>query len=230
MALAPYDITPTATQQEMIDFILSRGWTVDTSKTVNTFRGWGFNQLPADEQAGYWKQNPFTFTRIGSDGGTQTLRLGHRSRSGEYPHDYAPFGKTLREAYFTWAVPGTDRIRRITIRQPRSYHGPDHLWEALAVTGPKTPIRQRVARFVADPEQAIAKAEELQEAYRVAQEQALLAREADREARETLPEGWEALQAAAQAVAASDGLSDHAALLAQLQAAVAAVEDVVVVR
>lgn len=223
MAIEPYDITPTATQQEMIDFILSRGWTLDTSKTVNTFRGWGFNQLAEDEQAQYWKQNPFAFTRIGSDGGTQTLRL-------EYPHDYAPFGKTLREARFTWSIPGTDRIRQIVIRQPRACHGPNHVWEALAVTGPKTPIRQRVARFVADPEQAIAKAEELQEAYRVAQNEALLARMAEREARATLPEGWEALQAAAKAVAASDGLSDHSALLAALQAAVAAVEDVAVVR
>ena len=223
MAIAPHVIAATATQQELVDFILSRGWTLDTSKTVNTFRGWGFSKLAEDEQARYLEQNPFAFIRTGSDGGIQTLRL-------IYPSDYAPFGKTLREAHFTWAVPGTDRVRRSVVRQPRSHHGPNHLWEALAVTGPKTPIRQRVARFVADPEKAIAQAEELQETFRVAQEKAMLARIADREARATVPEGWEALKAAAKAVAASDGLSDHGALLDALKAAVAAVEDVVVVR
>lgn len=222
--MAPYDITPSATQQQMIDFILSRGWKHDTTKTVNTFRASrsrGFSQLADEDKELYRKQHPFAFTRIGSDGGVQTLSL-------HYPSDYKLFGTTLREAYFVWQCPDSDRVRRVTVRQPRAYWGPDHIWEALAVAGPKTPIRQRVAALVADPEGILAKAEQLEAAHRAAEELAMQARQAEREARETLPEGWEALQAAAQAVADSDGLSDHAALLAQLQAAVAAFEGVVV--
>lgn len=217
MPSAPHKVTITATQQEMIDHILGQGWVPDTTKTISTFRGFGWGQLTDEEKTSYLVQHPFAFTRTGTDGGTQTLVL-------SYPSDYGLFGKTLRSASFEWNVPGTDRVRRVTVQSPRGYWGPDFVWNVLAVCGEKTTIRQRVAAFVSSPEVTIRKAAEAKVAHEEATHAAIRRREADREARNNVPAGWLTLQAAAQAVVASDGLSDHATLLEALGAAMGAVK------
>lgn len=221
MPIAPYEITISPSQQEMIDHALGQGWILDTTKTVNTFRGYGWGQLTEEERATYMVQHPFSFTGRGQDGGIQTLVL-------SYPTDYGLFGKNLRSASFEWNIPGTNRVRRVMIQAPRGYHGPDFVWNVLAVCGEKTTIRQRVAAFVSSPEVMIRKAAEAKEADEAAAYAAARRREADQEARNNIPAGWLALQAAAQAVVASDGLSDHTTLLVALRAAMEAAEGAVV--
>jgi len=221
MPIAPYEITITATQQEMIDHALGQGWVLDPAKTVNTFRGFGYGRLTEEEKEAYMVQHPFSFTRQGTDGGTQTLVL-------SYPTDFGLFGKALRSARFEWNIPGTNRVRRVCVQAPRSYTGPDFVWNVLAVCGEKTTIRQRVAAFISSPEQTITKADEAKEAHQAAAYAAARRREADQEARNNIPAGWLTLQHAAQAVVASDGLSDHTTLLEALRAAMEAAEGAVV--
>jgi hypothetical protein len=217
MPIAPYEIIISPSQQEMIDHALGQGWMLDTTKTVNTFRGFGWGNLTDEEKASYLVQHPFSFTCRGKDGGIQTLVL-------SYPTDYGLFGKALRSASFEWNIPGTNRVRRVCIQAPRSYHGPDFVWNVLAVCGEKTTIRQRVAAFISSPEAIIAKAAGAKEDHEQAAYAAARRREADREARNNIPAGWLTLQAAAQAVVASDGLSDHTTLLEALGAAMGAVK------
>jgi len=218
---APYDITPAPNQKSLVNAILKLGWSIDPTQTVDTFRGWGYTSLSDDEKVRYQAQHPYAFTRTGSDGGTQTLRL-------DFPTDYGVFGKTLRRADFEWKRPGTDKVaRRATVRHPGSadWRSTDYLWEILAVDGDKTTIRRRVEAFATNPELALWLAAEAKfaakEASRVEWAEKLRIQELrDR----PLPDGWGQLKSAARSVIAADGLTDTAAVVAALKSALADLE------
>ena len=245
----PNNYRYTKGQQAIIDAAIEAGWVLDTTAISNTY-GYRFDQLAAERRASYLVQHPFKFVKPATDalGGTWKVTLDYASR--EYTHyGNSGFNKTLKGAkltrvqadgsetvfspelsgYAVYRAYGQDNTE--IVLQPTStasYSSTNWVWDA-ALVGEGYSMRDRVEALLADPEAVVAKAVELMAASKARKAAQEAAREAERVARgRPLPAGWDALQAAAQAVSKADGMSDHAALLVALKAAVAAVEDAVV--
>jgi hypothetical protein len=245
----PNNYRYTKGQQAVVDAAIEAGWELDTTAISNTY-GYRFDQLDPERRADYLVQHPFKFVKPATDalGGTWKVTLDYVSR--EYTHyGNRGFNKTLKgakltrvqadgtetvfpselSAYATYRPYGQDNTE--IVMQPTStasYSSTNWVWDA-ALVGEGYSMRDRVEALLANPEQVVAKAVELMAASKARK----AAQEAEREAelaarRRPLPAGWDALQVAAKAVSKADGLSDHAALLVALKAAVAAVEGAVV--
>ena len=236
-------------QQAVVDAAIEAGWVLDITAISNTY-GYRFDQLAPERRADYLVQHPFKFVKPATDalGGTWKITLDYASR--EYTHyGNGGFNKTLKgakltrvqadgsesvfcpelSAYRAYRAYGQDTTE--IVMEPTStssYSSTNWVWDA-ALVGEGYSMRERVEALLLNPEGVVAKAVELMAACKARQAAQEAAWEAERVARgRPLPAGWGELQAAAKAVSKADGLSDHAALLAALQAAVAAVEGAVV--
>lgn len=232
-------------QQALIDVAIAHGWELDLSALQNTY-GWRFDELSAERRAHYLTQHPFTFTRPATDalGGTWQIELDYVSR--EYSnYGNRSFNKTLKGAKLVriqadgtqtlfpaklsgYATRSANRDNTEIVLQPTGtagYSATNWVWDAAQV-GESHSLRERVEELLEDPEGVVARAVQLLSAHEVAEEIAQAKRKAIEEARRRpLSAAWVDLRDVAAQVAKADGLSDTAALLAALKAAVALVED-----
>jgi hypothetical protein len=241
----PNNYKYTKGQQAVVDAAIEAGWELDITAISNTY-GYSFDRLEAERRPGYLVQHPFKFVRPATDslGGTWKITLDYKSR--EY-NNYGTggFNKTLKgakltrvqadgtetvfpselSAYAVYRAYGQDNTE--IVMQPTStasYRSTNWVWDA-ALVGEGYSMRDRVEVLLSDPEGVVAKAVELMAESKARKEAWRAEQEAERVARgRPLPAGWDGLQAAAKAVSKADGVSDHAALLVALKAAVAAVE------
>jgi hypothetical protein len=236
-------------QQELVDFAIDHGWALDITAISNTY-GYRFDNLPVERRVANLKQHPFKFVRPATDalGGTWQLTLDYVSR--EYSHyGNRGFSKNLKGAKLVrvfadgtksvypsglsgYATSTSSRDNVEIVLQPTSkagYASNNWVWDAAQV-GEGYTLRERVQVLLTAPESVVAHAVELMaasEAREIAR-RAEKQRVAELKAR-PLPAGWDALQVIAVSIAKADGLSDTDALLAALKAAVAVVEEEVVV-
>lgn len=243
----PNNFNYTKGQQAIVDAAIEAGWALDITAISNTY-GYRFDQLEAERRASYLVQHPFKFVRPSADGGTWKITLDYASR--EYNnYGNGGFNKTLKgaklthveadgtetgfsselSAYAAYRAYGQEPTE--IVMQPTStasYSSTNWVWDA-ALVGEGYSMRDRVEALLLDPERTVAKAVELMAASKARKAAQEAAREAEQAARRRpLPAGWDELQEAAKAVSKADGVSDHAALLVALKAAVAAVEGAVV--
>lgn len=227
-----------SSKDKLLAAVIANGWELDTTQTVNTFRGWGsFSRLTKDEQAKYIKQDPHAFVKPAAHGGTWAIKLDYNERG-----SYNRTGKRL------WGV----RVRYIDpqgVEQPipllaeRSsydksvtpaalYNPSTTRWarynsSLFVVTADSydTPLAKRVEKLVQDPDTVIWLAAEDRHNDEVRWAKEAEAKRIDYELRQRpLPEGWSVLVDLARQVIRADGKTDTAALLAQLSAAVEAID------
>jgi len=245
-------------QQALVSAVVKLGWNLDSSETLNDYYGgWGrpdFSELPAAEQNQYLSQHPFIFVKPAADGGTWQLELDYQSRE-----RYSQFNKTLQAAKLRhFAADGTEtvipgfstveytfggkgnypgrsdsNIGAAWLKHPGIARGrsTNWLWEATRDEDGSYNLREQVIKLATNPELVLWRAAEKlhNQQVRLAEQQA--EKKADREARQRpLAPSWKQLRRAAYAIVTADGKSDAVALLDALKAAVAIVEEEVVVR
>lgn len=231
-------------QQALIDVAVAHGWTLDITALKNSY-GWRFDQLPAERRAHHLSQHPFKFTRPATDalGGTWQVELDYVSREYSY-HGDRGFNKTLKGAKLIriqadgtqtlfpaklsgYATRSANKDNIEIVLQPTGtagYSANNWVWDAAQV-GESYSLRERVEELLEDPEFVVSRAVRLLSAHEVAEATAQAERKAIEEARRRpLSAAWVDLRDVAAQVAQADGLSDTAALLATLKAAVALVE------
>jgi hypothetical protein len=237
-------------QQALIDVALSHGWTLDITALKNSY-GWRFAQLSAERRLGFLSQHPFTFVRPAIDalGGHWQIELDYVSR--EYTtHGSRGFNKTLKGAKLIrvqadgtetlfpaklsgYATRSANNDNTQLVLEPTGtagYSANNWVWDAASVGEERLNLRERVEELLADPEGVISRAVQQLAAHEVAEAERQAKRKAIEEARRRpLSAAWVDLRDVAAQVAKADGLSDTAALLATLKAAVALVEGEVVV-
>lgn len=233
--------TYTKGQQALVDTAVANGWTLDQTAILNT-HGWGnFSAYTPEQKRRYLIQHPFKFTRPATDGGRWEIELDYQDRDYSL---YASFNATLKGAklarytadgekvVYNPALSGwtsTPTRGGLVLEKQSTARWASVNYVTAAASG--ATLREQVVSLLADPEHVVARA--LQDLAAAEAAEAAQRAENDRikalKAR-PLPEGWSALSEAARAVSEADGMSDTAALLVALKAAVAAVEGEVVVR
>jgi hypothetical protein len=234
----------TDSQQKMVDIAINKDWELDTTAIRNTY-GYGIDRLEdEDRRRQYLSQHPFVFVRPADDGtGTWQIELDYVSR--EYSnYGNRSFNKALLGAKITFINPdGTGRVyddalsgyadynRGKAVLQKQSTAGwasTNWITRVLTEAGAST-LRAQVELLLEDPALVLWLAAEAM--YEATEAESAARRERERQEAlkaRPLPEGWSELKSAARAVANADGISDTAALLVALKAAVAAVEGAVV--
>lgn len=229
-------------QQALVGTAVANGWTLDTTAILNTYGGYGnFARYTAEQRASYLVQHPFTFVKPAADGGTWTVELDYADRDYSY-YGSRGFNATLKGArlsytaadgkvrFFDHAVSGYANSRGELVLEKQSVAG----WASVNYVTQVTPgdtLRDKVASLLENPDVVAWLAVEAQFKATQAERAARAEEERIRELKSRpLPAGWNALQVVAAQVAKADGMSDTEALLSALKAAVAAVEEDVVVR
>lgn len=226
-------------QEKLLAYIAAQGWSLDPTVTINTYRRWGFSDLPAEEKAKYIKPHPHAFTKPASDGGRWQIWLDYSIRS-----DYGGrLGTRLHSVEITKFDADGERVSldginswggRIKLQRPSTsryvYRREDWVWDA---TDPLTDdnesdgtLAKRVERLASNIELVLWLAAELKYNSDVRFAAQIAEQQRDRELRSRpLPDGWDVLKTAARAVVSADGLSDPVALIAALREGIAAVEN-----
>jgi hypothetical protein len=238
-------------QQDLVDTVIALGWTLDPTAVHNTY-GWGLDRLDPARRPEFLVQHPFTFVKVAADGGTWTLVLDYVSR--EYSHyGRRGFSKTLKGAKLTHtAADGTqtrypaslsayipttsigDRGNSTEVvlekQSTASYAATNWIWQATRDEDGGYTLRTQVERLATNPELVLWIAAELQNARKVREAEAEARRKADDAAKaRPLAPSWGTLRQAARDIVNANGKSDAVALLEALKAAVALVEEEVVV-
>ncbi len=242
---APLRHRYTKGQQSLVDAVVKLGWSLDETAIINTY-GNHFDLLSEERRLANLVQHPFVFVREDADGGWWELELDYVSREfswyshGEDRFNKALLGAKLRrftaeadEVTFDDALSGYasySRGRVVLQKQSNAGWASYNYVTGVATDGERYTLREQVLALATDPGLVLWLAAERRFTADEAKYAAQRAK-ADREAAEAnITAGWADLKAVARQVASSHGLSDHAALVAALKTALAAVEDEVVVR
>lgn len=231
-------------QQALVDEVTALGWNLDETAVRNSY-GYHFDTLPEERRVAKLEQHPFIFVREDADGGWWQLELDYVSR--EYSYGSAKsFNKALLGAKIRKFTAEADKVEfdaaisgypsyadgAVVLQKHSTARWASYNWVTGAASDDdRYTLREQVIALATDPGLVLWLAAERM--FERAEARYTARREAERvEAlrRRPLPASWDALKAAAKAVAAADGLSDTDALLEALKAAVAVVEDEVVVR
>jgi hypothetical protein len=231
----------TTGQQSLIDTAIAAGWTLDLTAIENTYSWHGsFSNLPVADRVRYLEQHPFTFVKPAADGGCWVVELDYRDREFSYSSRRS-FNKTLKGARLSRIAPDGMKIEFEDALSGYASRNYDNLlvlekqstasyasvnWVYAVTTGT---MRDRVTQLLQDPAAVVQRAADAMKARKLADAAEMAEYNRQQELkRRPMPEGWSELKSAARAVVNADGISDTAALLVALKAAVAAVEGAVV--
>lgn len=234
----PNNYNYTKGQQALIDTAIAAGWVLDLTAIENTYTYGSYSKLPLADRVRYLAQHPFTFVKPAADGGSWVIELDYRDR--EFSYYRRDFNKTLKGARLSRIAPdgmkvefddqlsgfasrNYDNLAVLEKQSTASYASVN--WFYAVTTGT---MRDRVAQMLQDPAAVIQRAADAMNRRKLADiaEMAEWNRQQELK-RRPLPEGWDALKTAARRVVDANGVTDTAAVLAALKAAVAAVEGAV---
>ena len=235
----------TKSQADMVKAVTDLGWELDTTAVrVDSYNR--FDTLTEERRVQAMEQHPFMFVREDADGGWWQLELDYVSRDYSYYSSRRSFNKALLGAKLRRFTPSADEVhfdnalsgyaswskgKVVLQKQSTAGYASTNWVTAVAAQGGRDTLRAQVLALATDPGLVVWLAAESEWEADQAEAARRRARRAEEEARQApLPAGWDELKVAAKAVAKADGLTDLKAVKAALEAALAAVEDEVVVR